>query len=106
MLLSPFPVMVIGQPADDLSQKLGLEMVENTYFTTPERATHWTARKAQFNSAAEDLGTVGAVALDVHGKLAAANSTGGMTCKSAGRIGDTPIIGAGIYGDRRSAIAW
>jgi beta-aspartyl-peptidase (threonine type) len=81
-------------------------MVENDYFTTSERAAHWTAQKAQFNSAAEDLGTVGAVALDIYGNLVAANSTGGMTCKSTGRIGDTPIIGAGIYGDRRSAIAW
>jgi L-asparaginase / beta-aspartyl-peptidase len=106
MLLSPFPVLMIGQPADDLAQKLGLEMVENDYFTTSERAAHWTAQKARFNSAAEDLGTVGAVALDIHGNLAAANSTGGMTCKTAGRIGDTAIIGAGIYSDRRSAIAW
>ena len=48
------------------------------------------------------LGTVGAVALDVHGDLAAATSTGGMTNKQPGRVGDSPIIGAGCYADNRT----
>lgn len=106
MLSSQFPVMLVGQAADDLAHKLGVDRVENRHFTTPERASHWAARNPQTTLRAEDLGTVGAVALDIHGILAAANSTGGMTCKSVGRIGDTPILGAGIYGDQDVAIAW
>lgn len=97
---------MVGHAADNLAHKMGLERVENDYFTTPERIAHWTARNPQIKSPAEDLGTVGAVVRDIHGNLAAANSTGGRTWKNAGRIGDTPIMGAGIYGDRQIAMAW
>lgn len=103
MLDSPAPALVIGPAADELAAKRGLEIVENSYFTTPSRRRYWESR---VNRLKEDHGTVGAVALDMHGNLAAANSTGGVTFKSSGRIGDTAIVGAGIYADDHVAIVW
>jgi L-asparaginase / beta-aspartyl-peptidase len=93
-------VMLARDGADAFSKSVGLEQVPNDYFITPERREQ--LKKAQ--SSAElyrvhKLGTVGAVALDLSGTLAAATSTGGMTNKRWGRIGDSPIIGAGTYAE-------
>ncbi len=92
-------VMLSGPGADDFAIEMGLEPVSNQYFSTERRRTE-LARHLRGDAHTGDeavLGTVGAVALDSHGNLAAATSTGGMTGKKWGRIGDSPIIGAGTY---------
>ncbi|NGY06040.1 isoaspartyl peptidase/L-asparaginase family protein [Solimonas terrae] len=110
-------VMFMGVGADELNAELGLDVVEPEYFITELRRRQ--LRKAQQHNvivldhdsaydgtppeAGGGFGTVGAVARDVHGHLAAATSTGGLTNKHPGRIGDTPIIGAGTFADNRSA---
>jgi beta-aspartyl-peptidase (threonine type) len=91
--------------ADQFSREQGLEQVPNDYFATPERRKQLEIFKTTKVSALEieyKFGTVGAVALDTHGHVAAATSTGGMTGKRWGRIGDSPIIGAGTYADDRA----
>jgi beta-aspartyl-peptidase (threonine type) len=107
-------VMMIGEGAEKFAKLNGAEMVDPSYFFTQER---WDgllrARKAdslklkkdtaskkavrQLDNPDNKYGTVGAVALDKHGNLAAATSTGGMTNKRYNRVGDAPIIGAGTY---------
>jgi len=97
-------VLLGGPAADAFAQAEGLDIVEPDYFTTERRVkalaamkAHVTAGTAIKASEAEKHGTVGAVALDRAGHLAAATSTGGYNNKPAGRIGDTPIVGAGTY---------
>ncbi len=85
-------VMMAGTGASDFAAGQGLEIVENSYFHTERRRE---AVKRQIE--AEKQGTVGAVALDTYGNLAAATSTGGMSNKRYGRIGDSPVIGAGTW---------
>ncbi|MGE0582176.1 MAG: isoaspartyl peptidase/L-asparaginase family protein [Steroidobacteraceae bacterium] len=98
-------VMLIGAGAEEFAHARGLELVPNDYFRTEIRKAQLRrvlvgdTRPANELSA---LGTVGAVARDSAGNLAAATSTGGMTGKRYGRVGDTPIIGAGTYADNRS----
>jgi beta-aspartyl-peptidase (threonine type) len=99
-------VLLRGRGADQFSREEGLEQVENRWFATDERRRQLDEMKANKVSAFDvDLkyGTVGAVALDSHGHVAAATSTGGLTGKRWGRIGDSPIIGAGTYADDGSA---
>jgi isoaspartyl peptidase/L-asparaginase-like protein (Ntn-hydrolase superfamily) len=96
-------VMLAGAAADRYAGDAGLALVSRRYFSTPERARALRrARARAATSAADRHGTVGAVALDRAGNLAAATSTGGYTNKMAGRIGDSPIIGAGTYADNAS----
>ena len=95
-------VLLGGPAADDFAAAQGLEIVSPDYFTTPRRRDALAAMQAHAaqgssGSEAEKHGTVGAVALDRQGHLAAATSTGGFTNKRRGRIGDSPIIGAGTY---------
>lgn len=92
-------VMLAGPGADALAADAGLEPVPNDWFTTERRRAELERYRAGLARIGDEasLGTVGAVALDCHGHLAAATSTGGMTGKRAGRVGDTPIIGAGTY---------
>jgi L-asparaginase / beta-aspartyl-peptidase len=97
-------VMLGGDAADAFAKKAGLAMVTQDYFTTERRVKalasikeHAKAGTAAQASEAEKHGTVGAVALDAQGHLAAATSTGGFNDKPAGRIGDSAIIGAGTY---------
>ncbi|KAM0514488.1 hypothetical protein ACHAPE_006781 [Trichoderma viride] len=99
------PAFIYGKTADDLASKMGLEVVENSFFTTPKRKQYWEANIARVKALEEDHGTAGAVALDLHGNLAAANTTGGMTFKLNGRVGDTAVLGAGILAGGRVAIA-
>ena len=99
-------VLLRGRGADQFSSEQGLEQVDNNWFATPERRRQLDEMKAnKLGSFDVDLkyGTVGAVALDSNGHIAAATSTGGLTGKRWGRIGDSPIIGAGTYADDRSA---
>jgi L-asparaginase / beta-aspartyl-peptidase len=99
--------MLVGDAADDLSKKLGLETVANEYFTTTFRRTYWE-RTVQLDTknAASDVGTVGAIILDSHEHLAAGGCTGGTTGKSRGRIGDTAVLGVGLYVNSRVGVVW
>lgn len=105
-------VMMVGRGAELFATKMGLEIVDPSYFWTEHR---WKALQkelleeegkkptAELMAADEKkFGTVGAVALDRDGNLAAGTSTGGMTNKKYGRVGDAPIIGAGTYADNKS----
>lgn len=118
-------VMMAGKGAEKFAQQQGLEIVDPSYFYTEDRwkglqnakeadsLAQLKKEKAMINGFSElypsttgvigKYGTVGAVALDRHGNLAAATSTGGMTNKRYGRIGDAPIIGAGTYANNNTA---
>jgi len=96
-------VFFIGDGAEKFAQEHGLELVDESYFFTEARWQSLQKAKAKESlTEKEKHGTVGAVALDQHGNLAAATSTGGMTNKKFGRIGDSPIIGAGTYADNET----
>ena len=103
LLLNKDIVMISGTAADQLAQDTGHEMVENNYFDTVFRKEQLEeAKKISETSTFLDhtnlkMGTVGAVAIDQYGNIAAATSTGGMTNKLDGRIGDSAIIGSGTY---------
>jgi L-asparaginase / beta-aspartyl-peptidase len=92
-------VLLVGPGAEEFALEEGIPLVPNAYFRTPERRRQLESE--QSGASVSDLlpshGTVGAVALDESGNLAAATSTGGMTNKRQGRVGDSPIIGAGTY---------
>jgi beta-aspartyl-peptidase (threonine type) len=98
-------VMLSGPGADTFSREQGLEQVDPAYFATEYRKRQLDEFKSDKVSALDveyKYGTVGAVALDKAGHVAAATSTGGMTGKRWNRIGDAPIIGAGTYADDRA----
>jgi beta-aspartyl-peptidase (threonine type) len=98
-------VFLSREGADQFSREHGLEQVGPEWFATAERRRQLeTMRSDDGHYFDEELkyGTVGAVAVDVHGHVAAATSTGGLTGKRWGRIGDTPLIGAGTYADDRA----
>lgn len=93
-------VLLVGPGAEEFALEEGLTLVPNAYFRTPERRAELEALRGGRPASAlvpSPQGTVGAVALDAAGNLAAATSTGGMTNKRIGRVGDSPIIGAGTY---------
>ncbi|MEY3602682.1 MAG: Isoaspartyl peptidase [Armatimonadota bacterium] len=101
---SPF-VMLAGVGADQYVSENGLPNEDQTYFITEARQSQLDQQRASGTiSLSEDnkFGTVGAVAVDQLGDVAAATSTGGMTNKHYGRVGDSPIIGAGTFADNRS----
>jgi len=106
-------VMLAGDGAEAFAREQGIALVDPSYFRTEKR---WQQlQKALKEDAAgqahadletaKHFGTVGALALDAQGRLAAGTSTGGMTNKRYGRIGDSPIIGAGTYADARCAVS-
>ena len=90
-------VMMAGNGASVFAKKQGLEMVDSSYFYTERR---WNSLQKVLKS--KKYGTVGCVALDKEGNLAAGTSTGGMTNKMYNRIGDSPIIGAGTYANNNT----
>lgn len=104
-------VLLAGEGAERFADQMGVERVENNYFNTENRRQQLerALQRAKVESS-EDIhadkslrmGTVGAVALDSNGNLAAATSTGGMTNKMFGRVGDSPIIGAGTYANNET----
>jgi beta-aspartyl-peptidase (threonine type) len=114
-------VMLAGRGAEEFARLHGLAIVDQDYYFTQERwdalqkireinpnATeldHGGGQAAMREQKEEKFGTVGAVALDVSGHLAAATSTGGMTNKKWGRVGDSPIIGAGTYANHLCAVS-
>lgn len=93
--------LISGPGAEQLAEQAGVRTEPSEYFRTPMRYERWLRmkqREAVSSEAGEiEKGTVGAVALDRHGNLAAATSTGGLTNKLSGRIGDSPLIGIGTY---------
>jgi len=98
-------VFLSSPGADDFAREQGLEQVPNAYFITPERQRQLEEMKGRKLSAFDvelKYGTVGAVAVDSQGHVAAATSTGGLTGKRWDRIGDSPVIGAGTYADDRA----
>lgn len=96
-------VLLSGSGADAFAEGQGLDLVDNQYFSTPARARALERyRAARVESDSAKFGTVGVVVLDAHGNLAAGTSTGGMTGKRWGRIGDSPLIGSGTYADNDS----
>ena len=113
LMLRGDPLLLAGDAGDAFAALEGLDMVENGYFSTERRRKNLSSMKirelvgaAAGASEAEKHGTVGAVALDSAGHLAAATSTGGYTNKPVGRVGDSPIIGAGTYArDGRCAVS-
>ncbi len=115
-------VFFVAEGAEEFALAQGLEVVANDYFSTPHRKEQWLRVVNDFPgqaildhdaalAAAEQapldpdrkFGTVGAVAVDAKGNLAAATSTGGITNKQIGRVGDAPLIGAGCYAANRTA---
>ncbi|MFZ2507904.1 MAG: isoaspartyl peptidase/L-asparaginase [Steroidobacteraceae bacterium] len=100
-------VLLSGEGAEEFALEQGVKLVPGSYFHTERRWKQLEDAQRDGKTAATDadigyFGTVGAVARDRHGNLAAATSTGGMTNKRWGRIGDSPIIGAGTYADNAS----
>jgi L-asparaginase / beta-aspartyl-peptidase len=89
-------VMLVGAAADRFGARQGLKLEKPEYFATASRLAALREKRVGHH------GTVGAVALDANGNLAAATSTGGYTGKMPGRVGDSPIIGAGTYADNRA----
>ncbi len=94
-------VLLSGKGAEDYARSMGMAFEQDDYFYTEQRYKQWqdavAEDRVQLDHSDKKFGTVGAVALDVEGNLAAATSTGGMTNKKYGRIGDSPIPGAGTY---------
>ena len=97
-------VMLVGDGAEEFGKEFGIEMVDNSYFITKERWESYQRmlKREEERKKAEKHGTVGAVALDKNGNLAAGTSTGGMMMKKFGRVGDSPIIGAGTYANNKT----
>lgn len=93
-------VLFAGEGADLLGKKFGLKWVDNSYFDTPHRRESWEKWKAKMDK--EKHGTVGCVCLDQYGNIAAGTSTGGLTGKMPGRVGDSPIVGAGTYANNKT----
>lgn len=95
-------VMFAGKAVDEMAAKEGLDIVPPEYFITPRRLDALKRAMAGNVLPLDRYGTVGAVAMDRDGNIAAATSTGGMNAKPPGRVGDSPIIGAGTYADNAS----
>ena len=104
-------VMMIGAGAEQFAREVGIEFVDPAYFRTESRWQQYLKAKVAESQPIAMVpvrnyyGTVGAVALDRKGQLAAGTSTGGMTLKRYGRVGDAPIIGAGTYADDACAVS-
>ncbi len=93
-------VFLIGEGASAFAKERELEIVDNSYFTTPNRLKSYNKYKVD-SIPGKPMGTVGCVVLDTYGNLAAATSTGGMSGKKWGRVGDVPVIGAGTYANNK-----
>jgi len=107
-------VMLIGEGAVEFARENNIDEEAEDYFLTEKRKEQWVHANADnrisldhadntpTSSSDKKYGTVGAVARDTHGNLAAATSTGGLVNKKYGRVGDTPIIGAGVFADNET----
>lgn len=92
-------ILFAGEGADKLAVEFHLDTVPNSYFDTKKRYEQWQEYKKEHE---EEHGTVGCVALDEYGNLAAATSTGGLTDKMPGRVGDSPLINDGTYANNKT----
>lgn len=99
-------VMLVGTGAMEFAKDIGTPLESEEYFITEKRVQQLAEAKRRHkvvldhgDEREKKMGTVGAVARDVHGNLAAATSTGGITNKKYGRVGDSPIVGAGVYAE-------
>lgn len=99
-------VLLSGQGAEIFARQQNIPFEDDAYFYTEQRYRQWQEAlkedKVQMDHSDKKFGTVGAVALDKNGNLAAATSTGGMTNKKFGRVGDSPVIGAGTYANNNT----
>ena len=103
-------VMLNGNGALQFAKEQGLQIEEDEYFYSAFRHNQWKQMQGsdeshtvnKFENGEKKFGTVGAAAMDIHGNIAAATSTGGMTNKQYGRVGDSPIIGAGTYANNKT----
>ncbi|MFY8021316.1 MAG: isoaspartyl peptidase/L-asparaginase family protein, partial [Bacteroidia bacterium] len=105
-------VFLSGQDAENYAQSMGLKLEDDSYFYEEGRYKQWQDVKDSDSyqldhsdkqeTGEKKFGTVGAVALDINGNISAATSTGGMTNKKYGRVGDTPMIGAGTYANNKT----
>jgi len=99
-------VLMIGGGAENLARAYGLAFEDDSYFVTPERLAQLARAKARHETTLDHesgkLGTVGAAARDLAGNLAAATSTGGLVNQMPGRVGDSPVVGAGVFADNAS----
>ncbi|MGA7720129.1 MAG: isoaspartyl peptidase/L-asparaginase [Ignavibacteriaceae bacterium] len=93
-------VLLAYDGAEKFAEKMGIKLVPQSFFDTPVRYKQWQEYKKKLEL--ENHGTVGCVALDKFGNLAAGTSTGGMTGKLPGRIGDSPLIGDGTYANNKT----
>jgi len=98
-------LFLAGSGARALAQEAGLQEQDPRAFVVPRMAARWERERLKRHPLPAAPGTVGAVALDAHGHVAAATSTGGTSFKKRGRIGDTPLIGCGTYADDRTGAA-
>ncbi len=100
-------VLLAGSGADAFSREQGVEQADMSWFATDERRRQFAELQASGDTFDVDMkyGTVGAVACDANGHVAAATSTGGVTGKRWGRIGDSPVIGAGTWADAACAVS-
>ena len=103
-------VLICGPGADDFARECGIPPYDNALLVTPRQRKRWEELHAQAkiegaDSVRKKLGTIGAVAVDAQGRVAACTSTGGTMYKRPGRVGDTPIVGAGTYADNHEAAA-
>jgi beta-aspartyl-peptidase (threonine type) len=110
-------VLLAGQGAEEFARQQKVELVEPAYFDTPSAKKSWEKYKLRMSGTGRlnpnrnlkfeiepnwNIGTVGCVALDADGNIAAGTTTGGMTYKKFGRVGDSPIVGAGTYADNET----
>jgi L-asparaginase / beta-aspartyl-peptidase len=93
-------VLLAYEGAEKFAEEMGIKLVPQSYFDTPERYKQWQEYKKKIDAGKH--GTVGCVALDRYGNLAAGTSTGGMMGKMQGRIGDSPLIGDGTYANNNT----
>jgi beta-aspartyl-peptidase (threonine type) len=103
--------LLFGARGDAFAEQRGLEMVEPEYFRTKQRLAQWkrftdrSHARLEHDEEGDSHGTVGAVALDRRGRLAAATSTGGLVNQLPGRVGDSPVAGAGTWADHVCAVS-
>ena len=93
-------VLLVGEGAERFAKDIGVDIVKRNYFYHEERLKRLNNSKrktSKLNEDSDKIGTVGAVALDKNGNISAATSTGGMTNKMPGRVGDSPIVGSGTW---------
>lgn len=104
VMLNSEHVFLSGKGASKFAKKQGLEMVNNKYFFTEERyqSLKQLQKRERKRTEKDNMGTVGCAVLDTRGNLCAGTSTGGMTNKKYGRIGDSPVIGAGTYANNKT----